>query len=92
MSFTVEYNPELSTIESVLTDDVTTEDLRMHELQCIALAMETNSNRFLTDATQATLNVSILELYDLPEFYQDQIFDDRFLSRFFRPRRKLGRD
>jgi hypothetical protein len=43
----------------------------MHELQCIALAKETNSNRFLTDATQANLKVSVLGLYDLPELYQD---------------------
>jgi hypothetical protein len=72
MSFTVKYNPELNTIESVLADNVTTEDLRRHELQCTALAKETNSTRFLTDATQATLNVSILALYDLPKLYQDQ--------------------
>jgi hypothetical protein len=72
MSITVKYNPELSTIESVLADDVTTEDLRIHEVQCIALAKETNSNRFLSDATQVTLKVSITALYDLPELYQDQ--------------------
>jgi hypothetical protein len=72
MSFTVKYNPELSTIESVLADDVTAEDLHVHEVQCIALAKETNSNRFLTDATQATLKVSIFKLYGLPELYDVQ--------------------
>jgi hypothetical protein len=72
MSFTCKYNPELSIIESVLADNVNAEDLRMHEVQCIALAKETNSNRFLTDATQATLNVSITALFVLPEIYEDQ--------------------
>jgi hypothetical protein len=70
MSYTVKYNPELSVIESVLADNVTAEDLHMHEVQCIALAKETNSTGFLSDATQATLKVSLLALLDLPEIYQ----------------------
>jgi hypothetical protein len=72
MSITVKYNPELSIIESMLADNVTAEDLRMHEMQAIALAKETNSIRFLTDATQATLTMSLFGLYDLPELYEDQ--------------------
>jgi hypothetical protein len=72
MAFAVKYNPELSIIESVFTDNVTAEELLMLEAQCIALAKETNSTRFLTDATAATLKVSISKLFHLPEFYQDQ--------------------
>jgi hypothetical protein len=72
MSFTVKYNPELSIIESVLVDNLTSKDLRMHEAQSIALAMKNKANRFLSDATAATIKVSISDLYNLPEFYQDQ--------------------
>ena len=41
-------------------------------MQCIALAKENKSSCFFSDATQATLKVSIFALYDLPELYQDQ--------------------
>ena len=72
MSFAVKYNPEFRIIESVLADNVTKKDLLMHEAQCIALAKETNPTGILTDATQATLKVSMAALFDLPEFYAVQ--------------------
>jgi len=69
MSVAVKFNSELGIIESVLADNVTPEDLRMHEARCIALAKETGSSCFLTDATAAAFKVSELDLYDLPQFY-----------------------
>jgi hypothetical protein len=91
VSFTVKYDPELSIIESVLADNVTGEDLRMHEAQSIALAKETNSTRFLTDATQVTLKVSMPSLYDLPEFYQDQGLSRPVLIAVLPPTSEAGK-
>jgi len=70
MSFTINYNTEHGIVESVLTDDVTKEDLRLHEIRCMDLAEESKSSLFLTDATRATLKVSVVNLYDLPELYE----------------------
>jgi hypothetical protein len=79
MPFIVKYNNELSIIESVLVDQVTNKDLLEHEAQCIALAKENESTRIITDAKQATLEMSVVDLYGLPEFYGDQ-----GLNRFVR--------
>jgi hypothetical protein len=91
MSITVKYNPESNIIESVLADNVTAEDLRMHETQCVALAKETNSIRFLTDATQATLNVSLTALFNLPQFYQDESLPRHVLIAVLVPTSKAGK-
>ena len=72
MPFTVKYNKELSIIESELVDQVTNKDLLKHEELCIVLAKENGSTRILTDAKQATLEMSVFDLYGLPEFYGDQ--------------------
>jgi len=70
MSFTINYNTEHGIVESVLADDITKEDLCIHEIQCIDLSQERNSSLFLTDATRATLKVDIANLYDLPGLYE----------------------
>ena len=91
MSITVKYNPELSVIESVLADNVTAEDLRMSEAQSIALAKETNSTRFLTDAAEATLKVSIPAVYGLPDFYEDQGLQRPVLIAVLAPTLQAGK-
>jgi hypothetical protein len=70
MSSTISYNTEHGIVESVLADDVTKEDLRLHEVRCMDLAQERNTTLFLTDATRATLKVSVVDLYDLPGLYE----------------------
>jgi hypothetical protein len=55
------------------------------------LAKETNSNRFLSDATQATLKVSIRELYDLPELYKDQDLRPPVLIAVLPPTSEAGK-
>jgi hypothetical protein len=92
MSFSVKYNPELNIIESVIADNITSEDLRMHEAQCIALARETNSIRFLTDASQAILKVSVISLYDLPKFYQDQDLQRMVFIAVLEPTSEAGKN
>jgi hypothetical protein len=72
MPFTVKYSDELRIIESTLVDQVTNKDLIKHEAQCIALAKENESTRIITDAKQATLEMSVVDLYGLPKFYDDQ--------------------
>ena len=72
MSVAVTFNPEFGTIESVLADRVTAEDLRTHETQCLALAKENETTRFFTDASAATLTMSVFDLHDLPQLYQDR--------------------
>jgi hypothetical protein len=91
MSMTVQYNPELNIVESVLADNVTAEDLQTHETQCIALAMENNSTRFLTDATQATLTVSVYELYGLPKLYEDQDLQRPIFIAVLPPASEVGK-
>jgi hypothetical protein len=92
MPFTVTYNNELRIIESTLVDQVTNKDLLKHEAQCIALAKENESTRILSDARQATLEMSVVDLYGLPEFYGDQGLQRSVRIAVLPPTSEAGKD
>jgi hypothetical protein len=92
MPFTVKYNTELSIIESVLVDQVSNKELLKHEAQCIALAKENESTRIITDAKQATLEMSVIDLYSLPEFYGDQDLQRSVRIAVLPPTSEAGKD
>ena len=92
MPFTVKYNTELSIIESVLVDQVSNKELLKHEAQCIALAKDNESTRIITDAKQATLEMSVIDLYSLPEFYGDQDLQRSVRIAVLPPTSEAGKD
>lgn len=67
MAVEVRYLPDEQLIESVLTESVTLEDLTEEVERCAALAKEHNCAKVLSDFSKATLCISLINTFDLPD-------------------------
>ena len=70
MAFTVRYSHKLGIVESHIIGEINNQDLHEHEVQCIDLAKQNGTSRILNDATNATFAISLMDIYELPEFYE----------------------
>jgi hypothetical protein len=66
----VRYNFEKMIIESVLKDNVTLEDLTEEVERCATLCKEHNCAKMLSDFSNATLCVSLINAFDLPDIQE----------------------
>jgi hypothetical protein len=67
MPYTLEYNRALNIIELVYTGRYTPQESRESTSKAIALGKEHGDADALVDATEAKLEVSIFDLFDLPD-------------------------
>ena len=73
MSWSVKYNPALGIIEEVFGGLMTMSELEESVSQRICLEKETGAKKVLVDASDLTLDATIVEVYSLPnKLYEDQ--------------------
>ena len=66
MSLTVSYDPEIKVIKTVLRDTVDPTELQQEIIQAAALGKEHNCKLFFTDCSQASIEFSIVDVFELP--------------------------
>lgn len=67
MPFMIRYNPRLKAIETTFSGIVTETDVHAQMLARRAAAQTHNTSLAIVDVTQATLHLSLLFIYGLPE-------------------------
>ena len=75
MSLTVSYDPVIKVIISVLQGTVDPEELRQETIQATALAKKHDCKLFLSDFSQATINFSMVDVFNLPGLQADAGLD-----------------
>ena len=72
MSFKVEYNNDTGIVESTFSDSISIEELYMETNQCIAIGKEHSSIKFLCDASNATVDISIFYVIELAKVHNEE--------------------
>lgn len=72
MSLTVRHYPETNIVESILSGVVTPSELRVEIIQAAALAEANDCTLFLSNFSEATINFSIIDVFDLPKLQEEQ--------------------
>ena len=67
MAHTIIYNPETHIIETKVQGNVTLSEMKEIFTEAVRIAIEKDTFLFLSDFQEATINLSVMEIYALPK-------------------------
>ena len=73
MPYTVRYDPDSSFVITVFKEKVNLKELLAEEDESIALAIENGTYKFLVDLVDCESCISIMDLYEFPNRYEDKL-------------------
>lgn len=71
MPFSVWYNAELNAVETVFRDVITIDDTQAEMIERHRLATDYQTSWFIADTTNATIQISLTDIYNLLEEYEN---------------------
>ena len=67
MTHTIICNPETQIIETKIQGNITLSEMKEIFAEAVRIAIEKDTFLFLSDFREATINLSVMEIYDLPK-------------------------
>ncbi|ASC71265.1 hypothetical protein XM38_022170 [Halomicronema hongdechloris C2206] len=91
MPFTVTYNTELAIVETIFFGLVSADEAAREIVESHQLAVEKDCRLFFTDLSRAELQLSLVDVYGMPDTYEKMGWERRVRIAFIPPSGDEGR-